>query len=83
MITAKVKQDVVNSEEMKAAQRKDVSLRKLFLLTETGVEKVGSLDYRIEINGKRKTYHVNLLKKYVERDNVEKKKTEKQYVLVW
>ena len=37
-------------------------------------EKVGSLDYRIEINGKRKTYHVNLLKKYVERDNVERKR---------
>ena len=37
-------------------------------------EKVGSLDYRIELNGKRKTYHANILKKYVERDNVEKTK---------
>ena len=40
LITAKVKLDVVNSEGMKAVQRKDVSLRKLFLLTKTGVEKV-------------------------------------------
>ena len=42
LITPKVKLDVVNSEEMKAAQSKDVSLRKMFLLTETGVEKVTS-----------------------------------------
>ena len=45
-------------------------------------EKVGSLDYRIEINGKRKTYHVNLLKKYVERDNVEKRK-DKRTNMYW
>ena len=32
------------------------------------VAKVGLSDYRIDIHGKMKTFHANLLKKYVERD---------------
>ena len=31
----------------------------------------GGNNYQIEINRKMKTYHINLLKQYVERDNVE------------
>lgn len=35
----------------------------------TVVEKVGDLDYRIDMAGKIKTFHVNMLKLYVERDS--------------
>ena len=31
-------------------------------------EKLGQNDYRIEVQGKTKTYHINLLKQYMERD---------------
>ena len=33
--------------------------------------KVGTDDYRIEMSGGTKTFHANLLKKYIERDNTE------------
>lgn len=29
--------------------------------------KVGGIDYRLEVNGKDKTFHANLLKRYVDR----------------
>jgi hypothetical protein len=35
------------------------------------VRKVGNVDYMLDVNGMIKTYHANLLKKYVERDEPE------------
>ncbi len=32
------------------------------------VQKVGSVDYRVDIKGKLKVYHANMLKKYIERE---------------
>ncbi|XP_021346938.1 uncharacterized protein LOC110446222, partial [Mizuhopecten yessoensis] len=38
-------------------------------------ERLGPIDYRVEVGGKLKTLHVNLLKKYYERSEEDKKNT--------
>ena len=37
----------------------------------TIVEKVGVVDYRIQLKGKEKLFHANMLKHYIERNNAE------------
>lgn len=34
------------------------------------IQKIGQMDYKIDMGGKLKTFHANLLKKYVERDTL-------------
>ena len=37
----------------------------------TIVQKIGEMDYRVDVRGKIKTLHANLLKKYIERDETD------------